>query len=353
MSSKKKNKNRIRRSTKLIYSVVAIIILLTSFYTLIKETQDENIDTKNKQVYSYTNSYNYDYNVNLIKNKYMSNVNKDKDKGLVYVTDLIDTIDLTLNYKYSADKSTDLKGNYSVIGRLQVIYTRDGEEQRIWQDDETLVENKKIEEVANSYKINEKLNLDLKDKNDMLRDFKQEMGMTVSATYSVILQVNLNTEVEGEQVNVSYAPVVQIELANKTTKILGDNNLEETQYVSKKYQQSRARNKFKVVLSVLGIIIAFAIVKYLSKFRIANVVKNEYRQELNRILKLCQDKIVQVSNRPVAKDEEIVVVKDFGEIFKVSEELFKPILYYYDVESEEAWFCVMTGSVVYKYILKR
>ena len=56
MSSKKKNKNRIRRSTKYIYSAVAIVILLTSFYTLIKETQDENIDTKNKQVYSYTNS---------------------------------------------------------------------------------------------------------------------------------------------------------------------------------------------------------------------------------------------------------------------------------------------------------
>ena len=45
--------------------------------------------------------------------------------------------------------------------------------------------------------------------------------------------------------------------------------------------------------------------------------------------------------------------KDFGEIFKVSEELFKPILYYNAIENEEAWFSVMSGKTSYRFVLKK
>ena len=70
-------------------------------------------------------------------------------------------------------------------------------------------------------------------------------------------------------------------------------------------------------------------------------------------MKICQDKIVQVSTRPTDNPDSIVYVKDFGEIVKVSEELFKPILYYSDNQKEEAWFSVMSGNTTYRYILKR
>ena len=73
---------------------------------------------------------------------------------------------------------------------------------------------------------------------------------------------------------------------------------------------------------------------------------------MNRILRLCQDKIVKVSTRPEVTGN-IVVVRDFGEIVKLSEELFKPILYYMDTETEEAWFSVMSNNVTYRYILKK
>ena len=84
-----------------------------------------------------------------------------------------------------------------------------------------------------------------------------------------------------------------------------------------------------------------------------NKTRNEFRQELNRILKICQDKIVQVSTKPIDKPEDVVLVKDFGEIVKISEELFKPILYYFDSQKEEAWFSVMSGKTTYRYILKK
>lgn len=347
----KKVKNRIRKSTKVIYIGIAFMILIFSFYGLIKGTQSDTINTKKEQIYIYTNKFNYDYKVNLIKNKYMED--SQTKNQTAFVTDLMDTTTLNLNYEYKADKNTNLQGEYSIIGKMEVVYTRDGEEQKIWKDEDTLVETKQINETTDNLKIQEQLDIDLKDKNELLYDFEQQMGMSVDARYYVILNIKLNTEIEEKVVEVEYNPMVQIELADKTTKILGENNKEETEYVSKEYEITGGNKIFNIVISLVGIVIAIVIFKYLSKFRTANVVRNEFRQELNRILKICQDKIVQVDTKPITTPEDTVTVKDFGEIVKVSEELFKPILYYYDNEEEEAWFSVMTGKIVYKYILKK
>ena len=69
----KNAKNRIRKSTKIIYATIASILLTFSFYGLMKGTQSDTINTKKEQIYTYTNKFNYDYKVNLIKNKYMKN----------------------------------------------------------------------------------------------------------------------------------------------------------------------------------------------------------------------------------------------------------------------------------------
>ena len=91
----------------------------------------------------------------------------------------------------------------------------------------------------------------------------------------------------------------------------------------------------------------------LSKTVPMNKTKNEFRQELNRILRLCQDKIVQVSSNLEVDTTNVIDVKDFGEIVKVSEELFKPILYWISPRNDEAWFTVMSHGLTYRYILKK
>ena len=74
---------------------------------------------------------------------------------------------------------------------------------------------------------------------------------------------------------------------------------------------------------------------------------------MNKILRICNDKIVEVNTKPNDEEIEVVFVKDFGEIVKISEELFKPILYYSEKDDKEAWFSVMSGKTSYRYILKK
>ena len=349
---KTKFKNKMRKSTKYGVTIVSIIVLIFSFINFIKTMQKENMKTFTKEIYKYTNKYNYNYKVNLISNKYMTN-EEIKDKNLAYVTDLIDNIKLELNYDYIANKNSEIKCNYSVVGLMQAVYTKNGEEQKIWEKEETLLNEKELKSASDNIQINEKLKLDLKEKNNLINNFKQQLGMTIEAKYTVKLKIKVTTDIEGKEIVDEIEPFINIDLAEKTTKIKGENNTENTEYISKDYKVTQKSSVFRMIIDIILMITAIYALRYVSKSKIANVVRNEYKYELNRILKICQDKIVQVSTRPNDEEIEVVYVKDFGEIFKVSEELFKPILYYNAKENEEAWFSVMSGKTSYRFVLKK
>ena len=308
--------------------------------------------TYTKEIYKYTNKFNYDYNINLISNKYMTN-EEIKDKNLAYVTDLIDNIKLNLKYDYEASKNSEIKCTYSIVGLMQAVYTKNGEEQKIWDKEEVLLKEKELNSASDSIEIAENLKLDLKDKNELINSFKQQLGMSIDAKYTVKLKIKVTTEVEGKEVVDEFSPFINIDLAEKTTKLIGENNLENSEYISKEFKTTEKSSALKIFIDVAFIVIAIIVLRKVLKFKVANVIRNEYKYELNRILRICQDKIVEVSTRPNDEEIEVVYVKDFGEIFKVSEELFKPILYYNAKENEEAWFSVMSGKTSYRFVLKK
>ena len=349
---KTKFKNRMRKSTKYVITIVSLIVLIFSFINFIKIMQKENMKTSTKEIYQYTNRFNYDYNVNLISNQYMTN-EEIKDKKLAYVTDLIKNINLDLNYEYSANRNSKVYCTYSVVGLMQAFYTKNGEEQKIWEKQDVLLPEKNMEEASDTIKVNEILSLDLRDKNKLINEFKQQLGMTIDAKYTISLAIKVVTEIEGKEIVDEVTPSIVIDLAEKTTKILGENNLENTKYISEEVALSEKASQFRIFVDVVFMIIAIVALARVSRFRNVNVVRNEYKYELNRILRICHDKIVQVSTKPNDEEIEVVYVKDFGEIFKVSEELFKPILYFNAKENEEAWFSVMSGKTSYRFILKK
>ena len=214
---KTKFKNKMRKSTKYAVTIVSIIVLIFSFINFIKTMQKENMKTFTKEIYKYTNKFNYDYKINLISNKYMTN-DEIKDKNLAYVTDLIDNIKLNLNYDYTASKNSEIKCTYSIVGLMQAVYTKNGEEQKIWEKEETLLKEKAIDSASDNIQIAENLKLDLKDKNELINNFKQQLGMSIDAKYTVKLKIKVSTQVEGKEIEDELTPFINIDLAEKTTK---------------------------------------------------------------------------------------------------------------------------------------
>lgn len=347
-----KRKNRMRKSTKYSLITIAVILLIFSFSNLINNIQRNNTNTITKEIYKYTDKFNYDYKINLIDNKYMTNIDV-TDKNLAYVTELIDNIDLYLNYEYLGTKQTDLKYTYSIVGKMQVVYTKDGEKQKIWDKEEILLNEKNAEFKGDKLNVNEHLVLDLKDKNKLLNDFKQQLGMTINAKFTVTLKIKVLTNVENKEVTDEFTPVLNIDLAEKTTKISGENNAERTEYISKEFKVTEGQRVIFIIIDCVIFIGSIILLRYALMASVIVSVRNEFKYELNRILRICQDKIVEVSTKPNDEKQEVVFLKDFGEIVKISEELFKPILYYKKNDIEEAWFTVVSEKTSYRYILKK
>lgn len=346
-----RQKVKIRKSTRYFYiiCIMSLIIVLSS--SLIQNLLKNNTIKKKEEIYSYTNEFNYNYDVNLINNKYIDQ--KTLQMNEVYVTDLIDNIHLNINYDYIGSEASDLEYDYKILGKLQAVYTKDGEEQKVWDKEEVLFDGETQKQMSDKISIQEPIELNLKDKNKLVTDFEQEMNMTLKTTYMIILQVDVKTKIDDEPVENQYTSAVSIDLGEKTTQIKGENNKDETSYVTKTKEENENINIVAISFDTILIIILLIGLRYITRNTVAiNKIKNNYRKELNRMLRLCQDKIVKIKDKVDIKQENIVDVKDFGEIIKVSEELFKPILYWESKESTEAWFSVMSNEITYRFIFR-
>ena len=347
-----KRKNRMRKATKNALITISIILLFFSFTSLVNNMQKNSQTTMTKEIYRYTDKFNYDYKINLIDNKYMQDSDV-LDKKLAYVTDLIDNIDLYLNYEYIGNKQSNLKCTYSVVGRMQVSYSKDGETQKIWDKEEIIQAEKNKDVTGEKLDIKEQLVLDLKDKNTLLNDFKQQLGMQINAVFTISLKVNVATNIENKDITDEFVPIININLAEKTTKLSGDNNTSKTEYISKEIKVTEGQKVAIIILDIIVIVASAVLLRHALMASVIVSVRNEFKYELNRLLRICQDKIVEVSTRPNDEKREVVFVKDFGEIVKISEELFKPILLYKKNEENEAWFTVVSEKTSYRYILKK
>lgn len=343
---------KIRKSTRnfFIIIVTALLIIVSSHFIQIISKKD--IIKSKEEIYSYSNQYSFDYNVNLIPNKYIEKQTLPMDE--IYVTDLIDNVIFNLNYNYFASKETNIEYNYKIIGRLQAVFTRNGDEQKVWDKEEIIKEVDSVVTVSDKIELQEQIDLDLKEKNELVLNFEQEMNMTLDTTYTIIFQIETKTEVDGKPVNNDYMSSISIDLGEKTTEINGENNIEKTTFVTNEKEEKQEINMYELLISFVLIVLLSTILYYIHKNTvIINKIRNDYRGELNKMLRFCQDKIIKINDKADIKLDTVIDVKDYEEIIKASEELFKPILYWESKEGDEAWFNVISGEITYRFIFRK
>ena len=91
----------------------------------------------------------------------------------------------------------------------------------------------------------------------------------------------------------------------------------------------------------------------LTKTEELKTIKNEYKLELNRILKSCESKLVQIEDLKQIDIENATRVKDIYQLLRLSDEALVPIYCYIKEEpAEEAYFIVTKYEKSYIYILK-
>lgn len=354
---RKKNKAKkikIRRSVRNTYITILLIIMCLSIFILQNSFNSEKNQAFIKtNIYEYNNKYLYSYDVTLIDNSYIDDESV-PDKN-VYVTDLMNNVNVNMTYTYEANQSSDIEYNYQIIGNLEATYSKDGEEQKVWKKTDVIVPTKDLCVTSDKVEINENFELNMGDKIQMVKDFQQELGIQVQTKYTILLEITTKTNILGQDVINTYSPDLFFDITSKTTTIsTTTENTAKPQIVTKMVQEENEFSQIKVIFgSVMFVAALVVLIVLLVKTRNNNTVRNEYKIELNKILKGCDEKIVEVNSRIETSGQGLVDVREFDEVLKVSEELFKPILYWNNEKEEESWFCVLGNNMIYRYVLKR
>ena len=268
------------------------------------------------------------------------------------ITPAVDKINMNFNYLYDLSEKTNLSYSYSIVGVLKGDYSKDGISYNVWEKEYILLEKNENKINSDKIKINENIQIDVNKYNDEIYNFEQTLGMAIDAKLNVQLRVNIDGYIKDTKLKDKYVSNIDIELGKKTTQIIGNLSDEKGDALYKTVENKK-NNSISIIINCLLIIVSVAWLRYILKNTTnMNTVRNNYKLELNRILKSCGDKIVKLSRNIELSGKEIIEVKDFGELIKLSEELYKPILYWNSNQKEESEFFVITNSVIYIYILK-
>lgn len=356
MNKNSKTKLKLKNSTRLFFTVLFIIIFAFSTSAAYKAIFKSDVAQVSQSIYTYKNNYNLGYSVNMKKNNFITD--EILPSGRTYVSDLVDSLDMHINYNYDPSEASDVTYNYSIDVILDSFYNDNGQQRSVWTktDNVKKVENTQVSD--GKFSIADDFKLDYSTYNTEVKNFKQSLGMLVDSFLKVQLTVNTTANVNGKKVSNKYVSDFSITVGDKVAVVSGKDNDATLDAVRSEHTINNTNiNIFKVLVNVAFALLSAYVIYYI-KFNTKklNTIKNEYRLELNRILKACQDRIVMVKNKfEESSDETIVDVNDFGELLKLSEELYKPILCWTsdDLNNEQAWFSVISNKIRYRYILKK
>ena len=230
---------------------------------------------------------------------------------------------------------------------------RSGKEEEIWNKQYVILEPKEKNTTENVLEINENLDIDLKQYNELVNDFIEKMQMAITTKLYIEFNTNITAHVNGEMMLDQYTNRLEVSLGDKVTKIVGDEEDSKEKEVNKKIQVTKEGNKSVAVLSSVVLIISiYVIIKVQKETKTMNKITNMFKVELNQILGACGDRIVKIDSEINTTGITLIELKDINELVKLSEELYKPILYYQVPNKKEAWFCLTLENETYRYILK-
>lgn len=348
---KERKKIKLRSSTRAIYIIIALVLFAVSSSNIFQEIVNKDEEKLKKEVYTYTNYYQANYEMKIKENRFIEE--ETLPMGQTYVTELLDSMDLNILYKYEASKDANVEYTYDITATIGASYTDNGKEYKVWNKKYTLLEQKQ-EESQGDIQIKELVNIDLPKYNKEVNDFKQTTGMALDAYLNVQLNVTTIANIEDRKVENTYSSDFKLTLGNKITIIDAKGNDTKIGHVEEENAVKTSKNVWKIVINLVIVSASIYAVYYvLTKTKTLHSIKNEYKVELNRILKSCQDKIIMVTKKIEVENTDLIDVKDFGELIKLSEELYKPILCWNADDEKEAWFCVISNAVTYKFILKK
>ncbi len=303
---------------------------------------------------NYKETSDVDYKVYLKENKFFETPYL--EKGKVYITSLIDNIDVDLSYNIVFDNIKSGEYSYSIKGVISAELQND-KDNNYWQKEYVLIPEKKINfSDTNEVNIKENIKVDYQNYNDILMEFKKQYSLSMNGSLKIYMTVKnvINSEFGGDDFIKEEEVSLTIPLTKSTIEVPIEINCpkkEETLNSDKYYLQDSKYKLFRIGgFTLIGVAILsyiFVVIVFIMRAR----SQLEYIKKLRKILKTYDSIIITVKKMPSIEDLQIIEVKNFNELLDAHSELRLPINFC--DEKDKATFLMINDKIAWRYTLSK
>lgn len=326
-----------------------LVLLSTCFIIIMGWILVDCFTTKNNatdKVISYRVKDNLDYSVTLKDNQFYTD--EEAKENNLYVTSLLDTLQLNFDYNLSGSKFFAANYNYKVVLSLTA---KDGEDV-VWEyEEEALTRvDESVKDVI-EVSINEVVNIDLSHLYNMANTYYEMTDYPVVLDIDVI--VNNNLKVNGYTDSVQDREVLSVSIPI-TEKVVSIEKSLDKDYNKKVFHQYEVNESFNIYLFIVSgilflILVPITIRSYIALFNLINL--DDYSRKLKKLKTRYKDVLNIVKTKPDFDKKEIYEVLTCNELFSIACDKDIDINYYEKSKGKESWFYVVDKKDVYIYYL--
>ena len=248
-------------------------------------------------------------------------------QNMLYVSSIIDKINVNFNYEFQIEENINTEFSYKVIGELSIM--DNNEKNSFYQKEFTLLENQVVQmKNEKSKKITENITVDFMHYNNIANDFKKKFSVTTSSNFVVKLIITKNSLDKNITFNGDKNLNLIIPLSQREIRLTTDSINEENNIVKKTYVEMT--NYFNLVIAIIFIIITIILTTTLyKKIKLILPHKSVYDKFVSDILNEYDRYIINTKVKPnLAKNITVTKLDDFQELLDVRYNTKLPIKFY-------------------------
>ena len=217
------DKNTISKIIISIFLVIAFVAQIAFLSYLLKGIMPKQDKNSSNALMNYSSKGTLDYKVYLKPNDFISSPYL--ESGETYILNLIKYIKINSSYNFNSSSKTKVNGNNKFVARLKVYYkeSTNRESNPEVMKKEKILNQKVINFDDVGYSSTNEYNLYLDDYLKILKDFQEQIKISVEGYLEISSETLLNGEIGGIKYNSSYANVIKIPLSGSVVKIESEN----------------------------------------------------------------------------------------------------------------------------------
>lgn len=347
-SNKKKNSKKNKKNDPKILTILCAIATLTLTIVSVLLFNSSVAFGPKKPYTSYNEIGNVDYKVYLKDNDFYES--SYLNSGMQYVANLIKTVNVKFNYEIHTTEDLEFVNEHKIVSELQITEKNDPSSVLLSRK-EDIVPLKKVTLKDNNLVINEEIDIDYEKYNNIVKEYKKELGLIVSSNVILTFETDTNASNQNDKLEKNNKLQIVIPLAESTLKInMNTDKINNSDIIKSTDNIVSIKSKPFFVLFIASVILTIALIVLDIYLYLKHLQKDPYQIKLNNILKNYDRLIVSGDiNIDESKYSNIICVDTFKELVDAAENFGVAIMHYEVIKGEKSIFIVSKDDTLVKY----